>query len=72
MRRPPKSYLKCEKRDGMYHLTLMRSTGTQLVLAGRDAVPIGDTLALQTCVKDLVTSARAADQRVGMQADGNS
>ena len=72
MSRSPQPYIKCQKLDGVYHLTLMRSNGRHLLLAGRDTVPIGDSAALQTCVKDMIIKARLAEQKVGIQADGNS
>ena len=72
MSRSPNPYLKCEKRDGLFHLTLMRSTGRALILAGRATVPVGDGDGLKAAVEDLMAQARLANTRIGVQADGNS
>jgi len=70
--RAPKPYIKCEKRNGAFHLTLMKSTGRNLVLAGRDSVPVDDWFALQQTVIALIEAARLADRNLGVQVDGDS
>lgn len=72
MSKHPKPYIRCERRNGEFLITAMRSTGTQLVLGGRVTVPVGDPLALASAVETLITDIRASEQKVGKQANGNS
>lgn len=71
MSRHAKPYLKCEKRDGRLHLTLMKGGPNGHILGGRANVPAGDEAALVESVIALVRSVRLADQKRGIQADGN-
>lgn len=72
MSRAPKPYIKCEKMFGTYRLTVMKSNGRSLLLGGRSSAPVGDMAALRESVIALVTNVRAAEQKVGIQADGHS
>lgn len=58
----PKPYMKCEKIDGAYHLTLMGSGVRGHVLLGRAVIPMDDPLALQKKVKEMILKARTPVQ----------
>lgn len=54
----PKPYIKCEKQDGEYILTLMGSGVRGHVLLGRQKVPMGDLPALAKKVKQMIEKGR--------------
>lgn len=72
MSRHAKPYISCTKLNGNYNLTAMRSTGFSLVLGGRRVVPMGDLPGLKAAVIELLLLIRASEQKVGIQANGNS
>ena len=72
MSRYAQPYLRCDKVDGELVLTLMKGGAYGHSLGGRAKVPMGDQAALDAAVTKLVLDARAANQKVGKQADGNS
>lgn len=67
-----KPYIKCEKRDGMYFLSVMKGIPGGHVLKGRGTVPTGDMLALRTKVIQMMATAREGEPNWEKQADGNS
>lgn len=72
MSRHAKPYIKCEKLSGAYRITLMKGGAYGHSLGGRIQVPMGDPALLQSEVIKLVDDVRAANRKVGKQADGNS
>ena len=72
MSRHSKPYIRCEKKDSEYVLTVMKGGANGHILGGRTTVPQGDEAALANAVVKLITSVRSADQKVGKQANGYS
>lgn len=59
MGKRPKPYVRCEKRGPDLVLTVMAGGTNGHVLKGRGTCPLGDKVALETLVKQLLNDARA-------------
>jgi len=71
MARRVKPYIKCEKRDGEYHITIMASGFNGHIPAGRGKVAVDDTLGLTNLIVSLMEKARGAIVPLEKLTDGN-
>lgn len=62
MSRHAKPYVKCDKRNGIYTITVMKGGPGGHALGARGTVPTGDMAALQLKVIELVEEARTPKQ----------
>lgn len=67
-----KPYIKCEKRGGEYHLTVMKGGYRGHVLGGRAKVAVGDLSALGSKVVEMVDAVRSTGRYQEKQANGRS